>query len=45
MFYCEFCNIFKNTFFPEYLRATASENTILSRQCYIATDFESFSFS
>ena len=24
VFYCEFCNIFKNTFFTEQLRVTAS---------------------
>ena len=27
VFLCEFCNIFKNTFFTEQLRATASLNT------------------
>ena len=26
MFSCEFCEIFKNTFFTEHLRTTASEN-------------------
>ena len=25
-FYCEFCEIFKNTFFTEHLQTTASEN-------------------
>ena len=25
MFYCEFCEIFKNTFFTEHLRVTASD--------------------
>ena len=27
MFSCEFCEIFKNTFFTEHLRTTASEKT------------------
>ena len=27
VFFCEFCNIFKNTFFTEHLRATAALNT------------------
>ena len=26
-FYCEFCEIFENTFFTEHLRATTSEKT------------------
>ena len=26
VFYCEFCEIFKNTIFTEHLRETASEN-------------------
>ena len=25
MFFCEFCKIFKNTFFAEHLRVTASD--------------------
>ena len=32
VFSCEFCEIFKNTFFTEYLWATASKNTKLSNQ-------------
>ena len=29
MFSCEFCEIFKNTFFTEHLRATASEASLV----------------
>ena len=29
VFSCEFCNIFKNTFFTEHLRTAASVTTIL----------------
>ena len=28
VFRCEFCEIFKNSFFPEHLRATASEKEL-----------------
>ena len=39
VFSCEFCEIFKNTFFTEHLRATASErislkNFIRKNSCY-----------
>ena len=27
MFFCEYCEIFKNTYFEKHLRTTASENT------------------
>ena len=27
MFFCEFCEIFKNPYFEKHLRTTASENT------------------
>ena len=27
MFFCEYCEIFKNTYFEKYLRTTASEDT------------------
>ena len=33
MFFCEFCEISKNTFFTEHLWATASEQVTVSLQC------------
>ena len=33
MFYCEFCKIFKNSFFTEHLQATASKQVTVPLQC------------
>ena len=34
VFSCEFCEIFKNTFFTEHLWTTASERVFLSYEIY-----------
>ena len=31
VFFCEFCEIFKNTFFTEHLRATASVSLVIKK--------------
>ena len=39
MFSCEFCKIFKNTFFTEHLRTTAFVHYIISRNPQVLTIF------
>ena len=34
MFFCEYCEIFKNTYFEKHLRTTASENSPTVKLCY-----------
>ena len=35
MFSCEFCEIFKNTFFMEHLRVTASDTSVIKEHNYV----------
>ena len=34
MFFCEYCEIFKSTYFEKHLRTTASENSPTVKLCY-----------
>ena len=44
MFSCEFCKIFKNTFFTEHLRMTAFVHYIISRNPQVLTIFTDYLF-